>query len=158
MQANYNQFTRKAIGFSLIEILLGMMVLSFGVVSFSAGQLYLLQSYRDSQYYLKATFWSAELQQRISLNPMMKQVYMNEGFWGLEGNVVVNCKSNLCDLQQLAMNDIQQLSHQLSGFPDAKIKVQSCHNNSLICIQLRWYANELKEICGKYCVETRLHK
>lgn len=102
MQYSSNQ------GFTLIEILVTILVLSVGVLGVSALLLLSLQNTIDSSHKSYAIYLAENLFERMRANPLAASDYINSNY-GKDSFAVtaaVNCETTSCDSEELADFDM----------------------------------------------------
>jgi len=128
-----NRFNRNYRGFTLLEVLTAMLILSIGIMGALKMQLYSLQTAQDAKFSLAATRLALELademrsnheqSRRINTNPFVKINFQaNKDIVDTSGT----CFNDNCNPEQLAQADIAEWLTKLStALPNARAAVCS---------------------------------
>lgn len=126
----------RQLGVSMVEILVAMVVLSFGLLGVAALQGRGLQSSHDAYLYSQASALAYEMAERIRVNSAQNY---NSAFGAVPGNQ--NCNGNNCDAATLVAYDIyewKQLAVK-TRLPDADASVAtSAGPPRTMTIRLLW--------------------
>jgi len=147
-----NTHTNQVQGFSLIEALVTLSVVSIGLLGVAGLQTSTQQYSRNAYYHTQATIISHDMSERIRANPV---ALMAKNYHRISPQKTNSCTTNLgCNPQQMAGNDsfewTQIIKAQLpqghgivcidSSPNDGSVNSPACDNNgSYYAIKLWWY-------------------
>ncbi|WP_062154662.1 type IV pilus modification protein PilV [Beggiatoa leptomitoformis] len=136
----------KSAGFTLIEMMIALLVLSIGLLGVAAlqttGQQFNYRAYIRTQ----ATFLAYDLMDRIRTNPLEA----SQGNYGVGSNIVestTDCAKNACTTTQLKNYDISEwgksvgvitVTGQLSILPSPEANIAYDAATSTYTVTLRW--------------------
>ena len=108
-------------GFTLIEVLIALFVLSVAVLGIAGLQITSKRTNFEAVQRTTATFFAQELMERIRANESQLTVYTNAGagrtiqLAGSDGISATNCSTAACDTATVAMYDLFEFSQSLRG-------------------------------------------
>lgn len=125
----------KCFGYSLIEVLVSMFILAFGMLGVAKLQLNSLQNVQSAHFNNQATLLTGKILEQIAANPEVILHYQ------LQNNDTVispiNCKTNNCGAALLAKFDLQQWQQQLANkLPSGRGEINTTSNSAQVII--RW--------------------
>ena len=129
-------FSRGASGFTLAEVLVGLLLLAIGVMGAVAMQGKAQRTRLDSQLMSQALHVASSLGERMQANALQLDTYLSYRYDGaLDGAPIVPqalCFDGVaCDSAQLAAFDLFETSQSLyAAFPGGRISV--CHDGSVL--------------------------
>lgn len=113
-------------GFTLLEFLISLLLVSIGLVSLQSLQINSLKSYKNDLAFASAQQLSHDLIERIKANPQALDTYQDHIHHPPAGPV--DCHSRHCTAEQLAQYDMwhwhQSKNQQLHFFPSTQICLQ----------------------------------
>ncbi len=143
-------------GFSLIEVLVALLVLSIGLLGLAALQLMSLEANTNSLFRTQATIAAYDIVDRIRTNPTgfaatpnaylvpdAATVATKLGTYGSCNTTTCNCETGTCDAANLALYDLAHwydlLSKTLPGATNnATIRVIDLTKPTEITIHIQW--------------------
>lgn len=116
MQQAIHTVTRsnKGRGFTLIEVLISMLVLSIGIMGVAGMQVTALKSLQSSGNYGMAALLANDIADRMWVN--QAQVLANAYNHTAADNSPPDCVANNCSTAQMAAYDISEWQNQLKGY------------------------------------------
>lgn len=129
---------RSARGTSLLEILISLAVISFGLLGIGALQVTGLKSNRDAFFYSQAALLANDLAERVRANPTAAATYAMA--MATTHSATKNCETNRCSAVEMAHFDLNQwtsaLSSQLGSAAGAVVFTAGTPNR--LQVTLRW--------------------
>lgn len=134
-------------GFSLIEIMATVMIVSFGLLGISKLQLSNYARVNDSLLSQKASFYGNALVQKLKANsalatsnssPYVLNDFTDTPTSQAESNI---CISNSCDADNLAIYDMNTWLHKIkNNFPKGKAKIikETVGSSTTYTISIQW--------------------
>ncbi len=107
----------QARGFTLIEVLIAMLVLSIGIMGVAGMQVTALKSLQSSHSYGMAALLANDIADRMWVN--QAQVLANAYNHTAADNNPPDCVANTCSTAQMAAYDISQWQQQMKGYTTA---------------------------------------
>lgn len=148
-------------GFSMIEVLVALLIISIGVLGYAGLQLRALVVTENAHYRTQAAAISQDIIERAAANPQQLQTYGSVGSWqvALSGalpndwNSCVGASVN-CSPAQMAASDIQQVRWMARQMlPEGQVQARACQNSLSLCVTVSWLntpldqCNPLSENC-----------
>lgn len=130
-------------GFSMIESLVALLVISVGLLGIAALQITSLQQSSSSQWHSQAVWASYQISDRIMSNRSSFDLYK-----ALDTNndYDMDCESNACTPEQMVVADAQDWKELMESFPVGRGVTSSTDNNTLI-ISIMWEDNSDESNC-----------
>ena len=127
----------KSNGFTLIEILVALLILSISLLGMAGLQLVSMQSSSGALYRSQASMLAYDLAERMRRTPSRPNYYLNK----LNDKTIKSpaCLSSGCSAQNLAIEDILQWRTSLQ---DIKGNAAIRRNNHLITVTISWSENQ----------------
>ncbi len=113
--------SNQARGFTLIEVLIAMLVLSIGVMGVAGMQVTALKSLQSSASYGVAAMLANDIAGRMRVN--RAQVLANAYNHTAAAESPPDCVANTCSTAQMAAHDINEWQRQLKGYTTASATV-----------------------------------
>jgi type IV pilus assembly protein PilV len=118
------RMTRKIAGFSLLEVLLAVFILSVGLLGVAGLQLTSKRSNQEAVQRTTATMLARDLAERMRANPGQRAVYTDGGTRVMVSDVApmaaVDCEGAECTPDNMALYDLYQWEQQLLGVAELK--------------------------------------
>ena len=121
-QPNFNRPQR---GFSLVEVMVALFVLSIAMLGIAGLQITSKRANFEAVQRTTATLLAQEFLERIRSNDDQLTIYTNAGVGrtiqlaGSDGITVTNCTTAACDTATLAMYDLYEFSQALAGVSES---------------------------------------
>lgn len=138
-------------GFSLIEVLIAILIVTIGLLGFAKLQVITLQDNQTASEYTHATLLVYDIADRIRANPQG----VNNGNYAkaLESCATpaepASCESNACDPAQLAAWDISDWQTTISNqLPNPSCGISIAADNT-ISVTLIWQDKRSRESCDQ---------
>lgn len=152
------------LGFSLIEVMVALFILSIGALAFMQVQMMSLKLSSDAHYRTQAINIANEVATRIRVNKSELEIYSNNGHWSDENNLSEPCinTQESCSSQQLAKFDIWQIKNWLGTLlPNGQLGLYPCQvNNITPCylISVSWLGAKADSVClqDSECVQIKV--
>jgi type IV pilus assembly protein PilV len=116
-------------GFSLIEVLISILILSFGALGAVALQLSALRTTQQSAFHTSAVHLANDLAEKIRVNHLQSKAAANPYLFSYDANSdgtpgATSCYTQNCDSAALAAADIAEWKNQLStALPGGRVIV-----------------------------------
>lgn len=147
---------RRQRGFTLMEVLISMVVLSIGLLGLAGLQMNGLQSNNSSYQRTQASLLANEMIDRIRANRAGLLLGYYNDFSGSAPNDP-NCISDDCSIQELANYDAYLWANELAGrLPLGVGTVTGGGANSLFTVTVRWDDNRSGDADTSFIMSTTL--
>ena len=122
-------------GFTLIEILVTLVLVSVGLLGVAALQLTSLRSNQESYVRSQASVLSADILDRMRANPIpARQDRYNVDWNGTGADATTRAGRDLADWQALINRTLPGTDNEAAG----RVQVVTVGNRSVVTIQIRW--------------------
>lgn len=135
----FNTFSKKYDGFSLIEVLVTLVVLSVGLLSLGGLQITALKKTNDAHFRTEASLLLMDLSNKMRSNPLgIQGVIDPQG----TSKISINCQSGItsctgstiCDQTQLASFDLNEVACRTNAtLPEGKLAITKLVNPIISC-------------------------
>ncbi len=123
-------------GFSLIEVLVAVLVLSIGMLGVASLQATSLRHNTDASMQTRASYIASDMADRIRANSTVSAAYIGNYAAAAAGADNGSCEATTCDTAQMVLNDIAEWNTQLLGLPAGQGAITSAAG--LFTITVRW--------------------
>lgn len=121
----YANFKRQQHGFTLVEVMVALFVLSIAMLGIAGLQITSKRANFEAVQRTTATLFAQEVLERIRSNDEQLTVYTNGGagrtieLAGTDGITATDCTTVACDTATLAMYDLYEFTQALSGVSES---------------------------------------
>ncbi|WNC73347.1 type IV pilus modification protein PilV [Thalassotalea psychrophila] len=125
-------------GFSLMEVLISMIIISFGMLGLAKLQLNAMVEVQSASYANKAASFAQQMTEMIAANPSALNSYQLSS--NQQITVLTDCRSNSCTSSQLAKHDISLWQVNIAkSLPSGQAEVVISENQAKVIV--RWDQN-----------------
>ncbi|WNV06472.1 type IV pilus modification protein PilV [Candidatus Methylospira mobilis] len=133
---------KPAAGFTLLEVLVTLLILSIGLLGLAGLQITGLRSSQNSYYRLQATLLAQDLSERMRANKAGVSLGAYDA--APDGASAADCTSAVCSPEQMAAYDLAQwradIAKQLpAGSGEICRGAPSCGTGPAFTVTIRWY-------------------
>jgi type IV pilus assembly protein PilV len=131
---------RREAGFGLVEVLVSMMILAVGVISFAGLQLRAVQTSGDSYNRTQAMAIAQDLAERVRVNGTQFETYKAAATWSSTA-AAPDCMAASCTAADMVTYDVAQIRAAAATLlPEGLVNMQACSGatNGLGCIYVSW--------------------
>ncbi len=130
---NHSSLTRKSKGFSLLEVLITMVVLAFGMLGVAKLQLTSLRDVQNARYISQANLLVQNMAEHIAANSQALISYQLN--YQQQVNATVNCKVSQCSNNNLAKYDLMRWQQRITkSLPSGSGEIRINNNQAQILV------------------------
>lgn len=128
----------KSAGFSLMEVLISMIIISFGLLGLAKLQLNAMVEVQSASYANKATNFALQMTEMIAANPSALNSYQLSSNQQIP--LLTDCRSTNCTSSQLAKHDIRLWQVNIGkSLPSGQAEIVISSNKAKVIV--RWDQN-----------------
>ena len=125
-------------GFSLMEVLISMIIISFGMLGLAKLQLNAMVEVQSASYANKAASFAQQMTEIIASNPSALNSYQLSS--NQQITLLINCQANNCTSSELAKHDIKLWQVNVSkSLPSGQAEIKTSANQVKVIV--RWDQN-----------------
>jgi type IV pilus assembly protein PilV len=124
-------------GFTLIEVLVALLVLSVGLLGLAGLQLHGLRNSHNAYLRSQAVFLAYDIADRMRANRPGIQAGSYDGLDTSKSYDATDCKTNSCDVSTMAAADAYEWKEALKGLPSGKGTIEN-NGDGTFMIAVSW--------------------
>ncbi|MFQ5642395.1 MAG: type IV pilus modification protein PilV [Thiogranum sp.] len=125
--------TLRAGGFTLVEVLVAMLVLSIGLLGVAGLQATSMRNNADASMQTRASYIASDMADRMRANSGVASAYLTTSPSAASGS----CQSSTCSASEIVENDLAEWNQLLASLPAGQGTISDA-GNGLFTITVRW--------------------